>query len=200
MTRFAGKWTTGTTLLAAVLVTFGCSSVGRTLDDVFDTGLSGSTVYGEVQSVDTRAGRIQLREDRGRSYTVRYDDRTRVVAGHRSYSPDRLQRGDYVTVRVVQDRNGQAWADRIEVRESMANRGRSAGRTTQVDGAVSWVDTRSGSFGLSSGLFRSSRTVYVPRTLSRSERNRADRLRRGDRVRLEVREIAQDEYELVRFR
>lgn len=200
MTQLAGKWSTGAALLAAVLATFGCTSAGRTIDDLFGTGPSTSTVYGEVQSVDTRSGRIQIREDRGRSYTVRFDDRTRVTTGGRSYSVGSLQRGDYVTVRVVQDRNGQAWADRIEVRERFANRGRSDRRTTQVDGTVSWVDTRNGSFGLSSGVFRSSTTVYAPRNLSRSERRRLGRLRRGDRVRVEVREVGRNEFELVRFR
>ena len=199
MTQLARKWTSSTALFAAVLVTFGCSSAGRVLDDVFDTSRNSSTVYGQVHSVDTRSGRMQIREDRGRTYTVRFDDRTRVTDGQRSYSVTRLQRGDYVAVRVVQDRNGQAWADRVELRESVAGRGRSTERTTELNGTVSWVDTRSGSFGLSSGLFRSSRTIHAPRRLSRGERTRFERLRRGDRVRMQVREVGRDEYELVRF-
>ncbi len=200
MTRLAGRWTPRAALFAAVLFAFGCSSAGRTMDDVFGGGPNTSTVYGQVVSVDTRSSRMQIREDRGRNFTVRFDNRTRVVGRQRSSSVASLRRGDYVTVRVVQDRYGQAWAERVEVRESVANRGRSTGRTTQVDGSVAWVDARSGSFGISSGLLRASRTVYVPRNISRSERNRLERLRRGDRVRVEVREVGRNEYELVRFR
>jgi hypothetical protein len=200
MTKLAGKWSMTAALVTAVLATFGCAAAGRTIDDVFSNDPRSSTLHGEVVAVDTRFGRLEIREDRGRSYTVRYDDRTRVVGGSRSYSVRDLRRGDVVAVRVVQDRSGEAWADRIELRDTVASRDGRSGRVTEISGSVSWLDTRNGSFGMSLGLFRPSATIYTSRNTSRSDRNRAERLRRGDRVRVEVREIGRNEYELVRFR
>ncbi|HEX6133877.1 MAG TPA: hypothetical protein VFZ24_07935, partial [Longimicrobiales bacterium] len=91
-----------------------CAPLGG-LGDVL--GGTGDSLYGEIRSVDARRGRIQLREQYGRDYTVRYDDRTRVIYGQRQYPVSSLERGDQVQIRVEYDRNNTAWADRIEVRD-----------------------------------------------------------------------------------
>ncbi len=195
MSQTVGRWMGGVAVLVAGLTAFGCAA----LEAVEAPRGHGATLHGEVRSVDTRSARLHLREDRGRNQTVRYDNRTRVVYRQQSYPVSALERGDRVAVRVVYDRSGQPWADRIDVRESVRDRGRTAGRTQRLDGTVSWVDTRRGSFSVSPQRGRSI-VIHAPRNLSRSDEQRLNRLRRGDRVRVEVRALGRDQYELVRFR
>jgi hypothetical protein len=184
-------------LVATVLGGAACASLG-TLDDVMAPGRN-TIVDAEVRSVDNRAGRISLREYGGRSRTVRYDRRTSVVYRQRSYPVTALERGDRVNVRVSYDRNGQAWANRIDVRESVRDRGRIGGHIGRIDGTVARVDSRERAFSLAMSRNRSA-VVYLPRNASRSDRARFDRLRRGDRVRADVREVGRNRFELVRFR
>jgi hypothetical protein len=72
-------------------------------------------------------------------------------------------------------------------------------RTTRIDGVVRQVDTRRGYFTLEQSRSRSI-TVYVQQRLSSSDARRFDRLRRGDRIRAEVRLSGRNRAELVRFR
>jgi hypothetical protein len=176
-----------------------CAQFDVPLGDVGLPRGNTAVVHGEVRSVDTRSGRIQVRQDGGGNRTIRYDRETNVVHRNQRYPVSALERGDRVAVRLVFDRRGEPVADRIEVRESARDRGVGrAGRSERVEGRVSWVDNRSGSFGLD--LRRSSITVHSPRNLSRSDRQRLDRLRRGSDVRVEVRPLGRNQYELVRFR
>jgi hypothetical protein len=211
----AQAWLGRVALIGAVLTGAGCATIAAAADDIGLGGPAGTiygdrnaaTLHGEVRSVDTRQSRLQLREDRGRNQTVRYDNRTRVVYGQRSYPVSALERGDRVRVRVVYDRNGRAYADRVDVFESSRNRGRAsddrgrpaAARVQRVDGTVSWVDSRSNAFALASRQGRPL-AVHVPRDLNRNDRARFDRLRRGARISVDVRPIGRDQYELVRFR
>jgi hypothetical protein len=68
----------------------------------------------------------------------------------------------------------------------------------RLDGTVSAVDARRGTFTVEQG--RTRHTVQVPARLGRDDARRYDRLRRGDRVRAEVRPLPRGGYELVRFR
>lgn len=193
--------------MAGVLSACAGSGLG-TLGDVLGSGQS-SSLYGEVRSVDTRRGRIQVREQQGRDYTVRYDNRTRVVYRQREYPVSRLERGDQVQVRVEYDRNNTPYADRIDVRES-ARDGRDRGDwdrddrdrdrgMMRVDGRVQGIDTRRGYFTVTQT--RGPRlVVYVTRNTRRDDIRRFERLRRGDRVRVEVRSRGRDQAELIRFR
>lgn len=193
MIRMTRRWLATGVLAVAVFATSGCVAIGR------GSSPSGraTLLRAEVRSVDTRSQRIQLREEarRGRNWTVLYDGRTRVVYGQRAYPVSSLERGDRVDVHVVYDRDGRAYANRVDVRQNV----RARARVVRIDGTVAWVDAHRGSFGLAP---RSGQgyAVYVPRTLSRSELNRFGRIRRGDRVRAEVRVVSRDGYELVRFR
>ncbi|HEX6134227.1 MAG TPA: hypothetical protein VFZ24_09690, partial [Longimicrobiales bacterium] len=131
-----------------------------------------------------------------------YDDRTRVIYGQRQYPVSSLERGDQVQIRVEYDRNNTAWADRIEVRDSRRSERDgdwSNARVQRLDGRVYQVDTRRGYFTLD-GTYGRSLVVYVPRSLRREDARRFERLRRGDRVRIEVRSRGRDQAELVRFR
>lgn len=162
--------------------------------------LGGNTVDGEVRSVDDRRDRITLRDRRGRNETLRYDRSTVVVHRQRRYPVTALERGDEVRVYLADSRSGTRRAERIDVLRT-ANEGRRSGShgTDRLDGRVGQVDRRRGQFTLEPG--RGSRVlVYVPPGVSRSDARRFERLRRGDRVRTDVRFLARNQAELLRFR
>lgn len=217
---------------AALAVVSACAPLGSLggLGDVMNGRTE--TLYGEVRSVDTRRGLIQLREEHGRDYTVRYDNRTRVVYRERQYPVSALDRGDQVQVRVEYDRNNNLRTDRIDVRSSARSRDRDrdrerdrdrqrewererdrdrrrdggrdedyrSGRVQQVDGQVQSVNTFANYFTMTQGR-GSAMVVYVPRGTRSEDVRRFERLRRGDRVRAEVRARGNgDHAELVRFR
>lgn len=188
-----------TALLAAGLPA--CAPVGDILmGDVGGYPSSGRTsiVSGEVRSVDSRRGQLQVRDDRNsRNVNLRYDNRTRVSSGQRQYPASSLRRGDWVRVNVSYDRSGNAWADRVEVRGNSA--GRNAGRVQRIDGTVRSVDVRRGYFAVDQGR-SSTVVVYVPQRLGSSDARRFERLRRGERVRADVRLSGGNTAELVRFR
>jgi hypothetical protein len=186
---------------AGLMFASGCAGpLGHVLDDVVGPTMGRNTiVQGEVRSVDTRNGRIQIREHYGGNRTLRVDNRTRIVYQNRNHSLRSVSRGDIVRARVVYDRRGTPWADRIDIHRDSRDRGAIHARTERVDGTVAWVDHRAGSFSL-----RQNRggavVVHVPRNVSRNDDRRFDRLRRGDRVRVEVRSVGRNQVQLVRFR
>ena len=196
-------------LAATVLSVSGCANMGTVLEDVLSAGalgVGGSTLQGEIRSVDERRGRLQIRDDRDdRTETVYYDDRTRVIYGNREYSVTSLERGDYVRVRVDQDRDGNTYAQVIEVSESARDDGRYDdddrynGRTVQLDGTIRQIDTRRNVFTIDD---RDDDTylVYVSSRANRDDVRRFERLRRGDRARAEVRIVSRGQAELIRFR
>jgi len=183
--------------LGAVLLTgsAGCAAV---LDEVGGVYNGSSAITGEIRSVDARRGRLELRENSGRNHTLRFDNQTRVVNGQRAASATSLERGDVVQVRVSYDRSGTAWADRIDVRRSARDGRIGSVRTQRLSGVVAAVDTRRGWFTLEQG--RNRYTVQLPPRVSRDDARRFERLRRGDRVNVEVRALQRNGYELVRFR
>jgi hypothetical protein len=180
---------------AAMVAVPGCAPL---LDEILVPAGS-SVVTGEIRSLDSRNGRLQVRDERSnRTETLRYDSRTRVVHRQRQYPASSLERGDVVRVRVSQDRSGHMWADHVEVRQSAQERRGSTSRVQRIDGRVLQVDTRRGYFTVEPERARAT-VVYVPRDVNRNEARRFERLRRGDRVRVEVRSNGAVA-ELVRFR
>lgn len=201
------------TLITSLTACAGGGGIG-TMGDVLGSARSNS-LYGEVRAVDTRSGRIQIREQGGRDYTVRYDNRTRVVYRQREYSVSNLERGDQVQMHVEYDRNNTPWAERIDVRESTrGDRTRNGGyggsdrdrddawgrsRVERLDGRVQGIDMRRGYFTVTQT--RGPRiVVYMPRDARRDDIRQFERLRRGERVRADVRLRGRERAELVRFR
>jgi hypothetical protein len=185
-------------LFGLLLTAPACAHVGGVLTGRPDD------LYGEVRSLDTRRGYLQIREDYGRDFTVRYDGRTRVVYGSRSYPVSSLHRGDLVRVRVAYDRYRQPWAERIEVRRDVRDGGSwrdggAAARVARLDGIVRQVDYRRGWFVVERGRYDAVR-VLVGRYARSEDVRRFERLRRGQRVRVEVRTSFMGEAELIRFR
>ncbi|HSC41963.1 MAG TPA: hypothetical protein VLH17_06720 [Candidatus Binatia bacterium] len=188
----------GILVLVALALT-GCDELAR-VGGLGDYGSLGSDLVGEVENVDTRAREIQIRTDSGRTSVVRYDDRTQVIYQQRNYSVANLEPGDYVAVRVQQDRNGQNYTDTITVREGVQDRGnkRGSGRLDRIEGRIEYVDERRGTFEL-----RDSRNrlivVAVPFNAPGSVMDRFNRLRTGDFVRIEGRAAGSDRFDLENF-
>ena len=181
----------------------GCHELGH-MDGPADYGgiFGNNDLVGEIRNVDTRGKEIELRTEAGRREHVRYDNNTRVVYRQREYAVSNLEPGDYVAVRAKQDRNGGYFTDYITVRESMQDRGgysgRSRSRLDRLEGTIESIDSRRGTFEVRS---RNDRRVLVslPFDASRADRQRFDRMREGDTVRLEGTYVNQDRFDFQAF-
>lgn len=197
-------------LAAALLAAPGCARWGDAWGAPRPNSVRTAVIDGQVWSMDRRRGLLQLRGDRGRTHTVLVDDGTRVTYLRRSYPLDVLERGDVVRIWVDVDRRGDAWADRVDVRSSARDRGRydrygyddryGSGRIERLEGRVVEVNLRQRFFTVERDRNRAV-LVRVPDRLDRNEMRRLERMRRGDRVRLDVRasSAADREAELVRI-
>ncbi|HEX7231938.1 MAG TPA: DUF5666 domain-containing protein [Candidatus Binatia bacterium] len=189
-------------LSLAMLAATGCNELSQ-IGGLGDYGVLGnSDVVGEIQSVDNRAREIEIRTDSGQTAVVRYDDQTQVLYRQRNYSVANLERGDYVAARVQRDRDGRDFADTITVRESVQERsstGRQTGsRMDRLEGRVEDVDPRRGTFDIRDSRNRVI-TVSVAFNAPRFVRDRFDRLRNGDYVRIEGRAAGSDQFDLENF-
>lgn len=178
---------------------------------VYDRDGYRSSVRGEVRAVDTRNRRIQVRERDGRTLTAHYDGRTRVEYRGRDYRASALERGDQVSMRLRRDGRSY-YADHVYVTESARDRGgwgrddrdRDRGRADawrdsgRLYGTVQSVNRGQGSFQVR-GEYGERVVVYLPRNAGRSMEDRFRRLRRGDRVNVQVRALDRDRAELRRF-
>ncbi len=109
-----------------------------------------SDLYGTVNSVDTSSHRIDLavNDNNGtRNKSVYYDSRTQVTYQNQQGSPSQLERGDQVSVRLVNNGNGQLMADTITVTQSMSSSGNPGNtyppttQTASLRGTVNFIDT-----------------------------------------------------------
>jgi hypothetical protein len=199
MSGAAGRVPLMLALAGGLLVAPACAPLGALDGGVLGGGGRSSLLEGEIRSVDARRGRLQLLDHRNRGYTVHYDRGTRVIYRQRQYPVNALERGDVVRVHVVRDRNGALRASRVDVRHSVRDRGAVYGRTERLTGRVGRVDHRRRHFTVE--LNRNQMlVVHYPTRLSRDDARRLERLRRGDRVRVEVRPVGRGAAELVRFR
>jgi hypothetical protein len=185
-------------LVAALPAAAACAPMRATVADAVLVSATGGLVHGEVRSVDARRGRMQLRDGQGRTHELHFDRHTRVVYRQQQYDASVLARGDQVRVRVQRDRNGTAWADRVEVR-TPGRDSRLGARSERVDGRVGRVEVRRGYFTLERPR-TPALTVRTPPRMSSADARRFERLRRGDRVRVELRPLGRNQAELVRFR
>jgi hypothetical protein len=170
--------------------------MGDTARDIFGQK---SEMVGEIRSVDTRSREIEIRTDDRRSESVRYDNQTRVVYRNREYSVANLERGDYVAMRVKTDPSGYSYTDHILVRESVQERGSDrGGRIERLEGTVEHIDPRRGEFEVRDEYGRRV-TVTLPYNPRRSDMDRLQSLRHGDRVRVEGQFLNRDRFELDAF-
>jgi len=186
----------------------GAGGIGDILGSVLGQGAGyGNQISGQIDGLDTRGQRIQVRTADGRSGVVYYDSRTRVVYGQQEYPVTALERGDVVNMRVQQDNQQNLYTDYITVQQSVRDQGNSGGygnggygsqQVQRLDGTVSYVDVSRGQFEV--------RTPYNQRVLVRMPYNanagdvdRFRRLRTGDNVRLEVVQSSSGQADFYRF-
>lgn len=200
-------------LTASLLAVPGCAPFGETGWGARIPSARSLVLDGQVWSVDGRRGRVQVRSERGRTSAFNVDRATRVEYRRRSYPVNALERGDVVRVWLEVDPRGDAWADRVEVRESVRERygsrgrddrgrderGRSQERVERIEGRISGVNLRGGYFTVDQGFNRSV-DVHFADGLDRNEYRKVERLRRGDRVRADVRPLSGNEAELIKLR
>jgi hypothetical protein len=200
-------------LTAALLASGGCAPFGDTGWGPRMPSARNVVLDGQVWAIDSRRGRIQLRSDRGRTNTIKLDRATRIVYRRRNYPVDALERGDLVRIWVEVGPGGDAWADRVEVRQSVRERygdrydgngrdrsdDRERQRVERIEGRVGVVNLRDGYFTIDQGFNRSV-DVYFHDEIDRDEYRRVERLRRGARIQAEVRPLSGNDVELVRLR
>lgn len=166
-------------------------------------GIYGSNVSGEIRSIDTRRQEIQLSSGWSGNERIQYDNRTEVVYQQQRYAVRDLDVGDYVEVQ-LDDSRGERYATAIYVQESARDgRGstqypRGERRIEQLEGTVSRLDQRQGWFEMSD-RYGANVMVTLPYQANRGLSDRFQRLRRGDRIRIEGEWLNGSRMELHRF-
>lgn len=213
MIRTLRGWAAGAVL---ALTAAGCAGTGW--DDVLygnDRYGYGSEIRGEVRGVGSRT--IDVRTDGGRSTRVRYSGSTDVRYGNRRYSVRSLERGDYVTIRTTRERDGDLYAravivqrsaraDRVYDRRTTDRRERRVPprrddvyARSSLEGRVGRVDRNGTRFEVR-GTREGTVWVSVPRNAARGTRDRVNRLREGQYVRLRGRFLSDNRFEVEGFR
>ncbi|HZG42195.1 MAG TPA: hypothetical protein VEY93_04470 [Longimicrobium sp.] len=204
--------------LAATLALGAGGCAGYGMEEVLNGGLGtlyGNEVEGEIRGVNTRSRYLEVRTYNGRSERVRYDGRTRVVYRDRQYNPSALERGDEVSIRTSRDRNGYLYADHVRVRHSRGNdrydsrdrdrdrdrrdrdRDRYEDRVYSLDARVVRVSRTSRQMELRTS---DGRRVWATLPHDSRDRDRFNRLREGDRVRLTGRYTSRERFVIERIR
>lgn len=204
-------WAAGAVLALAVTAG-GCAGAGW--DDVLygDGPYSQqSDVRGEVRGVGSRT--IDVRTNNGRNLRVFYDRYTEVRQGDRRFSVRSLERGDDVVLRTRRERDGDLYARAVivqrntrgvydrrnDTRPRIPPRRDGAYSRTTLEGRVGRVDRNGTRFEV-----RDTRqgTVWVSvrGNAGRGMRDRVERLREGQYVRLQGRFLSDNRFEVEGFR
>ncbi|HET6232644.1 MAG TPA: hypothetical protein VFE05_21395 [Longimicrobiaceae bacterium] len=187
--------------LAAVVASgAGCASmgsVGNVLGSILNQGAGGAggtgQIDGQVRYVDQQRQSIQVQTQDGQTGNVSYDNRTVVVFGQQQYAVTSLEQGDYISMRVQQANGGVLYTDQIVVQRNVrdtngsgtygsGNGGYGTGYQ-QLTGNVGQVDYSRGVFEVRTN--QGTYTAAMPYNPNASDRDRFQRLRSGDYVRLE---------------
>ena len=196
-------------VLLALPVLAGCSGgLGNlgAIGDILGAGMPGGgpqqgQLAAEVQQVDTQRQLIQVRTEDGQSGSVRFDQNTQVVYQQQQYPVTALERGDVVVMQIQQDSQGNLYASRVDVRQSVQERtgqgSTGAGQLQQVAGQVRQIDRDRGLFELQTQY--GAVTVSLPFNASQAAVQYFNRLRTGDSVRLEGTPLGNGRIELYRF-
>jgi hypothetical protein len=196
-------------LMVAALSAGGCASgaLGDVLGGVLNPQGSGGErlLQGDVVLVDANRQYLQVRMTNGQTANVRFDSRTQVVYGQQAYPVTALERGDEISLRLLQTQQGEPYTDQIVVTRSIqeatgVNQGTTSGsrQYMRVEGTVGQIDTRQGVFQIRSqnGGYL---WVSLPYNTSSTTVSQFQRLRAGDYVRVGGYMIANDRLELQSF-
>lgn len=182
-------------LLALVPLALALAACGSVLggDDGADRREPAGDVVGEVVRVELFEGELLVRNTYDRVVRVRWDRDTPVLYRGQTYSVENLEPGDLVRIDVLGDREGVLLAQRIEVEQSVQDRG---GRVDpppaidEVSGEVTRVERLPNVLVLSSpdrGTLRIGYSADTP-VYFRGQQYAVTNLEVGDEVRVEVRE------------
>ena len=155
------------------------------------------TLSATVNGVDNNLQEIYLRTSGNQHYVVNYTRDTRVSDRGRSFPVADLRVGDQIRVDLQENTGRRLYADRIQL-ESMGTANGTTGIRT-VEGTVERIVPERGFLELRA-LSGDLLTVYVPESTSGATRERFNRIRVGDQVRLEGERLSEDRLELLAFR
>jgi hypothetical protein len=180
-------------LIAAAL--FGCESIALIGRPTLESRGQPRDIAAAVDGIDPERREIYLRAGSNQHYVVNYTDDTRLMIDGREQAVNGLQVGDQVRVNLREGEGRRLVADQIRV-ESRGVAGASGIRT--VEGTVERVMTERRVLELrtpNGDLL----TIYVPDWLNDAAKNRFQRIRAGDYVRLEGERLSEYRMELVAF-
>ena len=180
-------------LIAAAL--FGCENIALIGRPTLESRGQPRDITAAVDGIDLQGREIYLRAGRNQHYVVNYTDQTRVVVDGRVQPVSGLQVGDQIRVNLREGEDRRLVADHIRV-ESRAVAGATAIRT--VEGTVERIMTERQVLELRT-TDGDLLTIYVPDWLNDAAKNRVQRIRAGDYVRLEGERLSHNRMELVGF-
>lgn len=182
-------------LLVALLS--GCESIALMPRRSLDAPDPPRTITATVNGVDTKLEEIYLRASGNQHYVVNYTQDTRVSDRGRSFPVAELRVGDQVRVDLRENTGRRLYADQIRLESAGVTNSNIGIRT--VEGTVERIVPERGFLELRA-LNGDLLTVYVPESTSSSTRDRFNRLRVGDQVRLDGERLSEDRLELLAFR
>lgn len=185
-------------------------SAGDILGGILGAGNTGGNnqVTAQIRQVDTRYQRIVVQTQNGQQGAVRYDAQTQVIYQNQQYPVTALEPGDVVTLRILQDQQGNAYTDQIVVQRNVRDTGGGIGAAgtgsvavgfERIEGQVGQIDYSRGLFELRPSYGGTAVVVSLPYNTTAADRDRFNRLRSGEMVRVEGRMVAQGRLELSRF-
>lgn len=180
-------------LIAAAV--FGCENIALIGRPTLESRGQPRDITAAVDGIDLQGREIYLRAGRNQHYVVNYTDQTRVVVDGRVQPVSGLQVGDQIRVNLREGEDRRLVADQIRV-ESRAGAGATTLRT--VEGTVERVMTERQVLELRT-TDGDLLTIYVPDWLNDAAKNRFQRIRAGDYVRLEGERLSENRMELVAF-
>ena len=138
-----------------------------------------------------------MRASGNQHYVVNYTKATRVSDRGKSFPVADLRVGDQVRVDLRENTGRRLMADRIRL-ESTGAASSTIGLRT-VEGTVERIVPERGFLELRL-LNGELLTVYVPESTSATTKDRFNRIRAGDQIRLEGERLSEDRLELLAFR
>jgi hypothetical protein len=191
--RRAEKKLAAAFFLAAIFA--GCENIALMPRPSLEGPDAPKTITATVNGIDPQLQELYLRTSSNQHYVVNYANDTRVTDRGRESAVNRLRVGDQVRVD-VREEGRRLYANQISLERTGAA-GANGIRT--VEGTVERVVPERGFLELRA-LNGNLITVYVPESSSSAVRNRFNRIREGDQVRLEGESLGEDRLELLAFR
>ena len=184
-------------MILFVALLSGCESVALMPRRSLEAPDPPRTITATVNGVDPKLEEIYLRAPGNQHYVVNYSKDTRVSDRNRSVPIEDLRLGDQVTVDLRENTGRRLYAERIR-RESAGATSSDIGVRT-VEGTVERIVPERGFLELRA-LNGDLLTVYVPESANASTKDRFNRIRTGEQVRLEGERLSENRLELLAFR